>query len=275
MPVQYVERDGLRIHPDEVASLHAAGLDSLDAMLGASGEASLTKRGLADWRERVVLSVGGSRLYLKRFRRPPDAEQRRRRTAGFSSTAMIERHWIDEVAAIGVPCPKVVAVGERLEGDAEIASVLVTAAVPGVSLESWVRSPAAVALQDRALRTRLIEAAADVTRRLHYAGLFHRDYYLAHLFLDLPADEPLQLRITLIDLQRMVRSHRRTRWATKDLASMHYSAPRGVFTCSDRVRFYRRYVGRERLSWRDRIALRLIVAKARRIARHSRKHGLG
>lgn len=274
MPVNYIEHDGLFIHPDYVGLLQSAHLDGLQALLDTPGDATLGKPGLADWRQRVMLTVAGQRFFLKRYRQPPPDEQRRQRRLGFESTAIIELHWIGELRKLGVACPTAVAFGQQREGETERASVLLTAQVPGTSLEKWVRSDAAVALRDHAFRTRLIEHLADLTRTMHDGGLYHRDYYLAHLFLDMPGGRPEDIQITLIDLQRMIRSRRGGRWASKDLSALHYSAPADVFTCADRLRFYRRYFNRTRLGLLDRLTIRLLTLKSNRIARHSRKHQL-
>lgn len=274
MPVNYIEQNGLFIHPDYVGLLRTAQLDGLQALVDTPGDATLGKPGLAGWRQRVVLTIDGRRFFLKRYRQPPPDEQRRQRRRGCESTAMIEVSWIGELRKLGIPCPTAVAFGQQRDGETELASVLLTAQVPGTSLEKWVQSDAAVVLSDRAFRTRLIEHVADLTRDMHDAGLYHRDYYLSHLFLDTRGGRPQDIQITLIDLQRMLRSRRGVRWGSKDLASLHYSAPADVFTCTDRLRFYRRYVQRTRLGLLDRITIHLLTIKANRIARHSRKHRL-
>ncbi len=272
MTVKYVVHGELHIHPDYVAVLREAGLDSLQALLETPGDADLIKPGLASWRQRLVVMIAGRRYYLKRYRQPPPDEQRRQRRLGFGSTAQIEFQWIAALREVGIGCPTAVAFGQRCHGDVEQGSVLLTAEMTGMSLEKWVRTPAAaVALRDRAVRTRLVLALADLTHELHDAGLYHRDYYLSHIFIDMNDD----MRLALIDLQRMIRSRRRGRWGIKDLASLHYSAAADVFTCTDRIRFYRRYFGRPRLGWLDRLTIRMLGWKKARIARHSRRHALG
>ncbi|MHC4625735.1 MAG: hypothetical protein ACYTDV_02025, partial [Planctomycetota bacterium] len=54
---------------------------------------------------------------------------------------------------------------------------------------------------------------------------------------------------------------------------IHYSAPGQAFSKTDRLRFLLRYVGRNRLTGQDKMFIRKVVRKARRMARHDKKHG--
>lgn len=282
MRKDYIEHGGLWIHRDDVQPLRDAGLDSFDALMAAPGQASLGKKGLASWRQRIVMNVAGRTLYLKRYNRPPVKEQLRQRLAGFSATAAIEWHWLGRVAELGIACPRIVAFGTRCRGGVEGQSLLLTEAIAGQSLEKWMPRQIESRLNDRAFKLRLIAAAADLVARLHGAGLFHRDLYLAHLFIDDPhadsvhaADSPGPA-LALIDLQRIIQPRlSRRRWRIKDLASLNYSTPLKAATRADRLRWFKQYRGIRRLMSADRALLRAITAKTRRIARHSTKHRLG
>jgi heptose I phosphotransferase len=274
MASDHVQHGDLLIHRDFAQPLAAAGLDTFDALFAAPGETNLKKKGLATWRERIVLRVGGRLLFLKRYTKPPLSEQLRQRLTGFAATAEVEWYWIIRLAELGIGAPTAVAYGRRRSGPIETHSLLLTAAVPGMSMEKWTPLHASTRLRDRAFKHRLIEATADLVNRLHGAGLFHRDLYLAHLFLDDVDDQPPAL--SLIDLQRVI--HPRLfieRWRVKDLASLNYSTPPSAATRADRVRWYKRYRGVKTLMAADRRLIRAVAAKTGRIARHSRKRGLG
>jgi hypothetical protein len=114
-------------------------------------------------------------------------------------------------------------------------------------------------------RSALFDLARQVAR-LHDAGLFHRDLYLDHVFVDPDATPP---RVTLIDGERVGRFRGRMgRRVVKDLAALEASAP-GVAT-TDRWRFLLAYLAARSLpadTWARPLS-RAVVRKAARIRRH-------
>lgn len=268
--------DRFDLDAQDRALLAAAGLDSLTALLAVQDGADLlSKPSLAPWRQRLRLSAGGQTYFLKRYRRPPLLEQLRQRLRSFPATAAVEWHWLRQLRELGINAPRPAAMGYRRRGWLETHSILLVAQVPGQSLEKWLSNPDHLPrLEHRPFKQQLACALADLVRTLHRAGLFHRDLYLAHLFLEEPS--PGQVRLWLIDLQRMIQPPlRRRRWIVKDLASLNYSTPARAASTADRLRWFKRYRGIDRLRAEDRRLIRAIVAKTRRIARHSAKRGLG
>ena len=151
---------------------------------------------------------------------------------------------------------------------AAIHSMVVTSELTGtVSLEDycagWAAAPPAPAV-----RMGLIRTLADSARRMHRAGINHRDFYLCHFHLDessLP--EPLP-RCYLIDLHRaQIRRRTPRRWQVKDLAALYFSAMDCGLQQRDLLRFMRHYsegglrtaLGAERRLWQrvERRALEL------------------
>ena len=123
-------------------------------------------------------------------------------------------------------------------------------------------------------RRSIVQHVAQLTRRMHGAGLHHQDYYLGHLLVPGSAvrgEIPLD-RIYVIDLGR-VREQQplSTRWIVKDLAQLNYSASEASLT--DRFRFLREYLG-HRLGPTDKKLIASITRKTATIARHSRKNHL-
>jgi tRNA A-37 threonylcarbamoyl transferase component Bud32 len=270
----YRQHGELQVHQDHLEALHAAGLDSFDALMIAPGEAVLNKKGLAGWRQRVVLCVGDRRLFLKRYRDPPLRAQLALRLRGFGATAEVEWHWLRRLPELGLPGPQAVAYGCRRRGGLERQSLLLTDEVPGTSLERWVPGEVDSRLADRAFKARLGADLARLVARLHAARLVHRDLYLSHVFIDEGADGSMHL--ALIDLQRMLRPRLRwRRWMIKDLAALDYSTPPTAASWADRLRFWKQYRGAKRLAPGDKAILRAVARKTRRIARHSARHGLG
>lgn len=84
----------------------------------------------------------------------------------------------------------------------------------------WARRP-----PSPGVRARLVRKLADSVRRMHGAGINHRDLYLCHFHLDPASLQEARLRCYLIDLHRaQLRHHTPLRWRIKDLAGLYFSA---------------------------------------------------
>jgi heptose I phosphotransferase len=109
---------------------------------------------------------------------------------------------------------------------------------------------------------------ASFIKKFHETGYRHRDLYLCHIF-RVPDG-----RFYLIDLARAFRPAMLGEiYRIKDVAQLYYSAPARCFSKTDRLRFLQAYLGRKKLNAGDKIFVRRIVNKARRMARHGVKHG--
>lgn len=254
---------GLLVDEAYAAAFVADGLDSVAALFVLPGGQRLDKASLPTWRERIRFELpGAGTMYLKRYGSPPVGQQLRRILSGrlWGGTARMEWDRMRELEAAGVASVKAVALGEEMVGFWERRSVLVATAVPGESLEGYAqRHPG------RWSRG-LVEDLARFVARFHQTGCVHRDLYLSHIFID-PAGE--QGRFRLIDLARVFHPRWfRRRWIVKELASLDYSTPPGSATATDRLRFLRVYLGRDRFNAGDRRLIRRVVGKTSRIARH-------
>ncbi|MEJ2745762.1 MAG: lipopolysaccharide kinase InaA family protein, partial [bacterium] len=173
---------------------------------------------------------------------------------------------VSRVRAAGIETMMPVAFGESRRLPWRGPSFILTAEVGGKRLEDYVRLLCGKFREKRGI----IAALADCARRLHRAGLNHRDLYLSHVFLR--ASGP-----ALIDLQRVESNARGTnRWVVKDLAALNYSSPASVVSRTDRMRFLLRYLGVETLDADGKAFLKRIHRKTERIRRHDlkkRNHG--
>jgi heptose I phosphotransferase len=121
-------------------------------------------------------------------------------------------------------------------------SMILTDELTGtVSLEdfcaNWSRQPPAFSL-----RLRVISCLAAIARRMHEAGINHRDFYLCHIHLETDSVTLGPLRCHLIDLHRaQCRARTPGRWLTKDLAGLYFSAMDCGLTLRDLQRFARHY----------------------------------
>ena len=113
--------------------------------------------------------------------------------------------------------------------------------VATVSLEDycahWAETP-----PDPRTRMRLILKLADSARRMHRAGINHRDFYICHFHLDESSLAEQSLRCYLIDLHRaQLRRRVPRRWQVKDLAGLYFSAMDCGLTRRDLLRFMHHY----------------------------------
>lgn len=118
---------------------------------------------------------------------------------------------------------------------------------------------------------RLLAPTADLSAKLHTAGLHHRDLYLCHFFVK-PTDEAPDLR--LIDCARVKRLPgflTRYRWVVKDLSQFWYSTfKHPQITGADRDAWLRRYAARAGIENVERLR-RWVERKVAWIARHDVK----
>jgi heptose I phosphotransferase len=250
---------------DAVNLLTQLGVRNFREVMTAPIGESLDKPGLEPWRRRsrVVLQdlMGQEKvLYLKRFLLPPLRAQIERIGMGAwgHGTAWIEWNNIRRLEAIGVGTMRPIAFAEKVVAGWEAGSLLCTEQVAGESLEKWLPREWVAATERFGLgwRQRVVRELAGVVGRLHRGDLCHRDLYTCHIFIEVEAEGRVSFR--LIDLQRMFRMRlRKRRWRVKDLAALAASAPRGLISRTDRMRFLTAYLGPEvprrevKQWWRD------------------------
>jgi heptose I phosphotransferase len=260
-------RDALPADLDE----RVMGLESRDRLHAKQGRSTA----------RVVFHGPGGPLpvYLKRhYRLPwPARVAALFHPTGRHSPGAAEFGNLRRARSLGLLVPEAVAAGERIGPWGALQSYLVVAELTGwLPLHEAI--PALAARLDplafEALKRGLAREVAGVAAALHRAGVFHKDLYLCHFFLDMARlDEPGR-RLALIDLHRLAR-HRvwPGRWRRKDLGQLLFSTE-GVagLTPRDPLRFWSHYA---RLSGlRDpRRQARLVARKAARYSRHNRKGG--
>jgi len=214
-------------------------------------------------------------FFLKRHRNPPWRDQIRdflRNGRGLSGG---RREWENtwKIRELGIQTIDPVGFGERRRWGWEVESFLISEELDGACRLTEFLPRCFTPPLDPSLLSRkrdLVRSLALLARRMHEGGLFHRDFYLGHLFVK--TKEGGQIELYLMDLQRVIMSRwREERWRIKDLASLDFSAPAGWFTATDRLRFYKQYRGIRRLSRIDRPLIGRILKKSHRIASHTRK----
>ncbi len=267
--------DSFLVDGDYKAGLAGLGIDSIDGVFDFSGGENLAKKNLAAYRSRIRFDIKtpAATLFLKKYQSPPVLVQlknwlaaRRRVSCCFGDTVCSQH-----LAKKGIATPKVVAFGEVLGLVLERRSFVITEKIPDAkSLE--MRLPDCFARPVTKLRLQqsrsFIKHLARFVKKFHDTGYRHRDLYLCHIFRS-STDE-----FYLIDLARTFRPMLLRRlYQIKDIAQLHYSAPAGYFSKTDRLRFYLAYAAKTRLSPADKRFIAKIGQKAIRMAKHNRKHG--
>jgi hypothetical protein len=219
------------------------------------------------------IRLGEGRFYLKRFRYPwlPVAILGALKLNPAVLGGMREWENIRRVARLGIPTALPVAAGDARGLRWEREGFVLTREIEGAEpLDQYLMRRRG----DKgflAEKLDLLGKVAHIVRRLHGADLFHRDLYLCH-FLVRPPNGQEGSRVYLIDLQRVRRPRvRRRRWQIKDLAALNYSAPREIVGLRDRLRFFKAYLGVDRLDVRARRLAGAVLRKSRRLALHGTK----
>jgi heptosyltransferase-2 len=266
------------VHSEYKDILTQAGLATCAEVFAYEKGSRLDKPGLAGSRERIRLELPASddactTLYLKRYHSPGTVQlikrlftRRSRAGAGCYDFAPAL-----ELAQKGISVARPIAYGQECSKLGEKRSFVIIEELPHADALERLLPRWEEAKQDYQLlgdKRELIKKVAELVRRLHEAGLFHRDLYLAHIFLG--KDDTGQERLSLIDLQRIFRPLIcKRRWQVKDLAQLYYSG-REFFSRTDIIRFLHTYLQKELLSAQDKTLARAVYRKAQRIARHDK-----
>lgn len=262
------------VHEDILVSedvwplLRRARLSSFNQFMDFhGGERVVHKRGRSVFR----LELEGRTFYLKRnFLHWVEFFKNLSQGRWPKLGARVEWENILALKKIGIPTVIPVAMGDCFRFGIETASFTFTEQIYGaealnVCLLRDYSGPKSVCC----IRTfrQLIQKMADLTKRLHAAGMNHQDLYLNHFFVGEDG------RLYLIDLQRVQRRQKvPMRYLVKDLAQLCYSADfYKVGSRTDRMRFFMAYLDKTSLDDKEKSLARLVTKKVRRIAKHDVK----
>jgi len=263
------------IDPAYKTGFERLGLTSIEAVFAFGAGKNLTKKNLASYRSRIEFKIESPAVtvFLKRYDNPPVMTQLKNWLSAKKrvSCALAEVEAAQKLAAMGINTPKMIAWGEVPSGFFEKRSfVSIEEIREGQSLErslpGFFNGPGTG--ESIVLRRQFIKQLALFIKKFHETGCCHRDLYLCHIF-RVPDG-----RFYLIDLARVFTPVVFSEiYRVKDVAQLHYSAPAKYFSKTDRLRFLRAYLGREKLKAGNKVFVRRIVDKARRMARHDIRHG--
>ncbi len=263
------------IDPAYKTGFERLGLTSIEAVFAFRAGKNLTKENLASHRSRIEFRIESpaATVFLKRYDYPPVMTQLKNWLSAKKrvTCALAEVKAAQKLAAMGINTPRMIAWGQVWGGFFEKRSFAAIEEIrEGQSLErslpGFFNGPATS--ETIVLRRQFLKQLALFIKKFHETGCRHRDLYLCHIF-RVPDG-----RFYLIDLARVFRPVLFSElYRVKDVAQLHYSAPAKYFSKTDRLRFIRVYLGREKLNAGDKIFVRRIAGKARSMARHDAKHG--
>ena len=217
------------------------------------------------------------------------AEVIRALSSGFSlSWGRKEWEAIQAFQGLGIPTLVPVAAGERISWFYQESFLMTEELIGFQSLEQFLRNYFSPPFStEKILEKRaVIKEVSEIAKKMHRAGLNHRDFYCCHIFIRRTEDGQREWRV--LDLQRVDRRRwLRDRWIIKDLAALNYSAPKQIITRTDRLRFLVHYMSiggtlpvtcgdtsRKEIntgSVPNRRLIRQVMRKTLRINRHDQK----
>jgi len=263
-----------------VEAFEKLGLTSFDSVFSFNAAENLAKKNMARFRSRLQFEIElpaspqPTTVFLKRYDSPPNMVQLKNWLAHRTriSCGFVESVSARQLTAAGVRTPKTIAYGEQWGGLFEKRSFVITEKIPAAEalerkLPGYFDEPPTGTNLKR--RREFIAQLADFIKTFHETNYRHRDLYFSHIFYDNNGS------FFLIDLARAFKPmvlHRR--FQIKDIAQVYYSAPGWHFSNTDRLRFYLGYAGRSKLTGSDKVFIRQVINKVKRMERHNIKHGI-
>ena len=263
------------VDTDYQTAFSQVGLTSIDAVFSFNEGLNLAKDNLASFRCRLQFDLNSppTTLFLKRYDSPPILIQLRNWLSSRSriSCGLREHDVTSKLAAASINTPKTISYGEQWGTFLEKRSFIITEKIPNAQslehrLPDCFNTPPTV--ENLKHQRDFIAQLAALVKKFHQTDYRHRDLYFSHIFYGDNGE------FYLIDLARAFKPLLFTRrFRTKDIAQLYYSAPRRYFSRTDRLRFYFGFTGRNKLTQKDKIFIRKVISKAKRMAKHDMNHG--
>ena len=268
MGIQVIRRGNLYVNKDFSEFLDESGLHSFDDFMRSEG---VVVKSAVRERSTQRLNVGGTTVYVKKHFFPGVREiLKNLLRLQLPGGALHEWRALLAFHANNIPTMIPICAGSKpLLWRIEKGSFLLTQDLGEASrLNDILKANGAIPTRGKKLETkkRILENLADITRRMHNAGINHKDYYLCHILMDNTEG------LYVIDLHRVnARDKVGKRWMVKDLAALLFSSLEVPVTHGQRLAFYKRYMQLSRLTVEDKTLIRRIIRKCNKIARHTQK----
>lgn len=243
------------IEISDVLSNRFSGADSFEQVLVLEGKVYRAKEG-----RRTLLFEHGGREYFAKIHMGIGWLEIWKNLSGFRLPIVdASNEWkaVDLLEKAGVETVRIVGKGVRGWNPAKRQSfVIMDALEERVEVEDFLKEMGGLQGRRRLeLKRVIVGKVADAARRMHEAGMNHRDFYLCHFHIidrdwsEWSCDE--DVRLPLIDLHRaQIRTEVPRRWLAKDLGALLFSAIDCGITDRDLVAFLRVYLGG---GWKQRL----------------------
>ena len=268
MKIQVVRKENLFINQDFSEFLAALNLTCFDDFMRLEG---MVVKSAVRERSTERLYLEGVTVYVKKHFFPGIREILKNLVRfRFPSGALNEWRALLAFHAHNIPTMTPICAGSKpLLWKIEKESFLLTVDLGDTTrLNDFLKGNSATPCREKLLEKKrgILKNLADITRKMHSAGINHRDYYLYHILLDSKEE------LYVIDLHRVdVGGSVGKRWMVKDLAALLFSSLEVPVTNGERLAFFKRYMRINRLSSYHKTLIRLIIKKCNRIARHTEK----
>lgn len=222
--------------------------DAFNKVLQAEGDVVRAKEGRRTFRfdynsrgyfAKVHMGIGWGEIWknLRQFKLPViDASNE------WKAVTLLNRVGVDTVSIVGK--------GTRGVNPAACQSfVIMDELSEKVELEDFMKDYASLTGAKRLfLKRQLIRSVAQAARKMHGAGMNHRDFYLCHFHIEnrdwSSWEKGDNIRLPLLDLHRaQIRSAVPHRWLAKDLGALFFSAIDCELTSCDVIAFLKEYLG--------------------------------
>lgn len=232
-----------------------SGADAFDQVMALEGDVYRAKEG-----RRTLLFEHEGREYFAKIHSGIGWGEIWKNLSSFRLPIMdASNEWkaVDLLERSGVETVKIVGKGSRGGNPAKIESFVIMRALDErVEVEDFLKDFGGLTGRARLiLKRKIIRKVADSARRMHGAGMNHRDFYLCHFHImncEWTGDELVEdIHLPLIDLHRaQIRDQVPRRWLVKDLGALLYSAIDCEITDRDLVVFLKVYVGSD---WKQQL----------------------
>lgn len=193
-------------------------------------------------RKTIAATIAGNKYFVKMHRGIGWGEILKNVFTFKSATLGAKQEYkaIREMEKAGILVPEIGAYATEGVNPAKINSFIVTKQIEyQYDLEklcqTWPAHPPSFLF-----KRQLIRRVAEIARKMHAAGMNHRDFYLCHFLLDERSERDFDLY--LIDLHRVqIRKKVPLRWKIKDLSGLYFSAMEIGLTRRDKYYFLKSY----------------------------------
>lgn len=254
--------DTLHLSPELTKTLE--GRDVFDQVMSMQGQVFRDVPG----RKTIRVELGGQSYFIKQHFGVGWKEIFKNLFALRLPILGADTEWraIHRLGELGIATTPAVACASQGWNPAHRRSFVITRDLGNIiSLEDLCRDWATLPPNPR-FKRRLIEAVAELARKLHDNGLNHRDFYICHFCLDETRLAEDEILLYLLDLHRVgIREVIHSTARMKDIAALYFSAMDAGLNKRDYLRFVRHYRGSLRTLKEDASFWHKVERRARKL----------